>query len=415
MQSIIEVNNLSKRYQIGVSPPYLTLRDSLMELPRFLFGDRVGPKSDNGKNEFWALRDVSFSIKAGEVLGVIGRNGAGKSTLLKILSRITYPTSGEVRLRGRVASLLEVGTGFSPELTGRENIFLNGAILGMARREIVRKLDEIIAFAEIEKFLDTPVKRYSSGMYTRLAFSVAAHLEPDILLVDEVLAVGDFEFQQKCLGKMEQVKNQEGRTIIFVSHNMRMVEQLCDTCLLLDNGRIIKTGRSGEVINYYLRRQKRENPTTVIPVNRKKEAQITKLTIRNASGQPSASVPISEGFAIEVDYRVNHPVRNCVLALYLYSRGELLLLSTEGDKTGYSRHYSSGKYKARIQIPAFLFQFGDYSFDVALMKPGIETVDKVSGIGFEITNHNNPKNRIINGIAHDKLGVILDYELVPTT
>lgn len=208
-----------------------------------------GPRTE----EFWALRDVSFSVRKGEVLGIIGRNGAGKTTLLKILSRITEPTEGRIRIKGRVASLLEVGTGFHPELTGRENIFLNGAILGMTKAEIKKKFDEIVAFAETEKFLDTPVKRYSSGMYVRLAFAVAAHLEPEILVVDEVLAVGDTEFQKKCLGKMESVATREGRTVLFVSHNMEAVRALCSNAINLDCGRIRASGTVEDVIEDYLR------------------------------------------------------------------------------------------------------------------------------------------------------------------
>jgi lipopolysaccharide transport system ATP-binding protein len=261
---IVTVEKLSKKYLIthrsglqGASP-YLALRDiigrEMRNLARktidvargrqVLLGDVV--------EEFWALKDVSFEVKRGEALGIIGRNGAGKSTLLKILSRITEPTRGRVTLRGRVASLLEVGTGFHPELTGRQNIFLNGAILGMTRLEIKSKFDEIVAFAEVENFLDTPVKRFSSGMYVRLAFAVAAHLEPEILVVDEVLAVGDTEFQKKCLGKMDEVSQMEGRTILFVSHNMVAMDQLCQTCIWLDQGSVRRFGSTSEVIRAYL-------------------------------------------------------------------------------------------------------------------------------------------------------------------
>jgi lipopolysaccharide transport system ATP-binding protein len=208
--------------------------------------------TDNTMEEFWALKDVSFDVQPGEVVGIIGRNGAGKSTLLKILSRIVEPTEGEIRLRGRVASLLEVGTGFHPELTGRENIYLNGSILGMKRREIDSKFDEIVDFAEVEKFLDTPVKRYSSGMYVRLAFAVAAHLEPEILIVDEVLAVGDAEFQKKCLGKMKEVSTGTGRTVLFVSHNMLAVNSLCSSGLELAGGGIVACGTSTDVVNHYV-------------------------------------------------------------------------------------------------------------------------------------------------------------------
>lgn len=251
--TVISVEGLGKRYRIGANRErYVALRDVVANgtkaLGRRLLGrGEVRPSYE----EFWALKDVSFEVKRGECVGIIGRNGAGKSTLLKLLSRITEPTTGRFRLKGRVASLLEVGTGFHPELTGRENVFLNGAILGMKRAEIARKFDEIVAFAEVEKFLETPVKYYSSGMYMRLAFAVAAHLEPEILVVDEVLAVGDAEFQRKCLGKMDEVAR-GGRTVLFVSHNMTAVQQLCITAVLLRGGRLHAEGAVGRVINEYL-------------------------------------------------------------------------------------------------------------------------------------------------------------------
>lgn len=251
---VISVENLSKRYLIGRKLEKGDgLRHALERAIRAPFAMlRAESRAKRAKTEeFWAVRDLSLEIKQGEMLGVIGRNGAGKSTFLKLLSRITEPTAGKIRLRGRVASLLEVGTGFHPELTGRENIFLNGAILGMSRLEIKRKFDEIVAFAEIEKFLDTPVKRYSSGMYVRLAFAVAAHLEPEILIVDEVLAVGDAEFQKKCLGKMEDVSAKEGRTVILVSHQMTAIQNLCTRCILMDQGRLIREGQTAEVVRAY--------------------------------------------------------------------------------------------------------------------------------------------------------------------
>ena len=240
MASIIKVENLSKSYIISHEgrQQYSALRDVVAERAKkiFSFPSWMKPKIITSKEEFWALKDISFDIHAGDRVGIIGRNGAGKSTLLKILSRITEPTKGEIHIKGRVASLLEVGTGFHPELSGRENVFLNGAILGMSRVEIKKKFDEIIAFAEVEQFLDTPVKRYSSGMYVRLAFAVAAYLEPEILVVDEVLAVGDAQFQKKCLGKMEDVSTNEGRTVLFVSHNMGVIQQLCQKAILLKSG-----------------------------------------------------------------------------------------------------------------------------------------------------------------------------------
>jgi len=249
---IIEVKHLSKQYQIGTDRTYKTLSESLTTGLRHPLRSLQNIGAMGAKDSFWALKDVNFEVERGEVLGIIGRNGAGKSTLLKILSRITHPTEGEIVMRGRVGSLLEVGTGFHPELTGRENIYFNGAILGMKKREIGDKFDEIVKFSGVEKFLDMPVKRYSSGMNVRLAFSVAAHLEPEILLIDEVLAVGDAEFQKKCLGKMGEVAS-EGRTVLFVSHNMNAVEQLCRSCIQLDNGQIVNSSRNVQsVINDYL-------------------------------------------------------------------------------------------------------------------------------------------------------------------
>src|SRR5579863_359451 len=256
MQPIIRVANLGKRYRIGHRESYRTLRESLVAgvaAPFRRVASAVRGNRDaapNGDGQVWALRDLSFEVEPGEVLGIVGRNGAGKSTLLKVLSRITEPTTGRVELYGRVGSLLEVGTGFHPELTGRENIFLSGAILGMRRAEIVRKFDEMVAFAEVEKFIDTPVKHFSSGMYVRLAFAVAAHLEPEILLVDEVLAVGDAAFQKKCLGKMGDVAK-EGRTVLFVSHNVAAVTRLCNRCIVLSGGRAIFDGETRMAVSEY--------------------------------------------------------------------------------------------------------------------------------------------------------------------
>jgi lipopolysaccharide transport system ATP-binding protein len=258
----ITVESISKSYQLGLkAPKYLTFRDTFADAVRSPLRRlrHLSGKLQNGDDTFWALKDVSFEVKRGEVVGIIGRNGAGKSTLLKILSRITEPTRGRAVLRGRVASLLEVGTGFHPELTGRENTYLNGSILGMRKKEIDRKFDEIVAFAEIEKFLDTPVKHYSSGMYVRLAFSVAAHLEPEILVVDEVLAVGDAEFQKKCLGKMKEVATEDRRTVLFVSHNLAAIQQLCDRCICLDSGRIQCDDEPTEAVAAYLHSRRSEN------------------------------------------------------------------------------------------------------------------------------------------------------------
>jgi homopolymeric O-antigen transport system ATP-binding protein len=249
-RSIIKIEHLSKQYRLGAThAAHESLREGLAAALKTAFSRQNN--GVDGPNIIWALNDVSFEVSRGEVLGIIGRNGAGKSTLLKILSRITDPTSGRIELYGRVGSLLEVGTGFHPELTGRENIFLNGVIMGMKRRELARKFDEIVAFAEIDRFIDTPVKRYSSGMYVRLAFAVAAHLEPEILIVDEVLAVGDEIFQKKCLGKMAKIAD-EGRTVLFVSHNMPAIINLCPRVILIESGKVARDGRSSDVVSYYL-------------------------------------------------------------------------------------------------------------------------------------------------------------------
>ncbi|MGA2411238.1 MAG: ABC transporter ATP-binding protein, partial [Candidatus Binataceae bacterium] len=263
VKPIIKVDGLSKRYRVGQGKRYGSLRESVVTKLKAPFRSRTG---SGAESHFWALRDVEFEVQPGEILGLIGSNGAGKSTLLKILSRITRPTAGRVELRGRVGSLLEVGTGFHPELTGRDNIFLNGSILGMRRSEIVTKFDEIVDFAGVEKFIDTPVKRYSSGMYVRLAFAVAAHLQPEIMLIDEVLAVGDAEFQKKCLGKMGDVAR-AGRTIVFISHNMTAVEALCNNCALLRGGTIVAGGTPHEVIAGYMAAMTELQSGTVSLVN----------------------------------------------------------------------------------------------------------------------------------------------------
>jgi homopolymeric O-antigen transport system ATP-binding protein len=300
MRPIVHVENLSKQYQIGaLEAHYETLRESLMNTLR---GQRK-----RGPAEFiWALRDIGFDAAPGDVIGVIGRNGAGKSTLLKILSRITEPTTGRIDLYGRVGSLLEVGTGFHPELTGRENILLNGAILGMRRAEILRKFDEIVAFAEIERFIDTPVKRYSSGMYLRLAFAVAAFLESEILLVDEVLAVGDASFQKKCLGKMRDVSS-SGRTVFFVSHNMAAVEGLCNRCLFIKEGRLAADGSPHDLITRYLAAEAvPENAVRDLTDHPGRPAKMTRtmrsVTLRTRSGLPASAIRMGEGLSIELRF-----------------------------------------------------------------------------------------------------------------
>ncbi len=322
MEPIIEVNHLSKEYRLGGS---LRRNDSFREVllsklrhpMKFLKG--VSPRKSRDEH-FWSLRDVSFDVKEGEVIGIIGRNGAGKSTLLKILSRITDPTEGQVMLRGRLASLLEVGTGFHPELTGRENIFLNGAILGMRKTEIKARFDEIVAFSEIEKFLDTPVKHYSSGMYVRLAFAVAAHLNPEVLIVDEVLAVGDMAFQKKCLGKMSEV-SRGGRTVLFVSHNMAAVESLCQRGIVLEQGQLVFDGSSKEAVEFYLHLAQGESGgpqghvVDLSQVPRRSRLSsgclLSKLEFLTQGDQPlSAGLPLGDRLKIRVHFPLQNPTES---------------------------------------------------------------------------------------------------------
>jgi lipopolysaccharide transport system ATP-binding protein len=309
---IIRVENLGKKYTLHHQEQerYTALRDVLSNGARSLLKPFQNSKSkiqDSSLEEFWALKDVSFEINRGDRVGIIGRNGAGKSTLLKILSRITEPTTGRISINGRVASLLEVGTGFHPELTGRENIFLNGAILGMSKEEIKRKFDEIVAFAEVEKFLDTPVKRYSSGMYVRLAFAVAAHLEPEILIVDEVLAVGDAQFQKKCLGKMEAVAEQEGRTVLFVSHNMAAVDKLCNQGISLSRGRVKCIGTQTEAITHYLISLSEKNTSLRDRVDREGsgEIRVTGMEFRDLEGNIIDTATSGQDIAIHLHFEGN--------------------------------------------------------------------------------------------------------------
>lgn len=315
----VRVEGLSKQYTVGArSEEYGTLRDAISGLFRRPF--RTDP-AEREKRQFLALRDVSFDVPAGEILGIVGRNGAGKSTLLKVLSRITEPTKGRVRIRGRVSSLLEVGSGFHAELTGRENLYLNGSILGMSRREIESKFDEIVAFAEVEKFIDTPVKRYSSGMYLRLAFAVAAHLEPEILIVDEVLAVGDSSFQSKCIGKMGQVAN-SGRTVLFVSHNMPAVRALCNRCLWLKQGQLMLDDTPERVIHEHLQEDTTEGAAIDLRSHSGRARQsempmMQHLTILNSERMPTGTIVTGEALTFQVTLDLPRPLRHPRGAIWL--------------------------------------------------------------------------------------------------
>ena len=361
------------------------------------------------KEEFWALRDIDFNIEKGEVVGIIGPNGAGKSTLLKILTGITPPTEGEVKITGKVASLLEVGTGFHPELTGRENIFLNGAILGMTKREIAERFDKIVEFSGIGKFLDTPVKYYSSGMHVRLAFSVAAHMEPDILLVDEVLAVGDAEFQKKCLGKMEEVAKGAGRTILFVSHNMGAIQNLCTKTILIEKGKVTKIGETGEVIHQYLHKSDGSIASTDYTVDRLRDVQISRISIMGKK-EPQSRIPVSEGFLIKIEFEVLKPVKNTSVSVLFYSEGDRLMFSSDFDQTLKLKDYEPGKYISTLHVPPYLFNVGDYFFDVFIGEPSIVGYDTKRNIPFEIINTNNPRSPLLRGVSIGKIATILKFE-----
>lgn len=364
MKPIVRVDKLSKQYRIGSrEAAYGTLRDSIVEAVRA----PLRSLKQNGKRDsrtIWALKDISFEITPGEVVGIIGRNGAGKSTLLKILSRITEPTSGRVELYGRTASLLEVGTGFHAELTGRENVYLNGAILGMPKSEIKRKFDEIVAFAEIEKFIDTPVKFYSTGMYVRLAFAVAAHLEPEVLVLDEVLAVGDTAFQQKCLGKMREVSG-HGRTVLLVSHSMMAVSQLCKKVLWLDEGRLQQLGPSDSVIRCYLDAQKAATDAEYVrdqsELEQSRSVSILRARICNSENQIASVLDGRRPFSIELQYKVTCRTLAWIGFTISTRDGANVLAAADGDVDEYaSVPREPGIYTSVCYIPEGLFNARPY-------------------------------------------------------
>jgi len=364
---IISVDGVSKRYQIGHTRDGSDgLRHHLERAIRapFVWRKNVDRKESAGKRDFWALQDLNFEVMEGEVLGIIGRNGSGKSTLLKILSRITEPTTGRIKLRGRVASLLEVGTGFHPELSGRENIFLNGAILGMCRNEIRRKFDEIVEFSEIGDFVDTPVKRYSSGMYVRLAFSVAAHLEPDVLIIDEILAVGDAAFQKKCLGKMEEASTQGGRTIIVVSHQDGVISGLCNRCLLLDKGRLHFDGTTSDALDRYVANTRRLSSLSLADRTDRQGkglARVTSLQFTNSVGLGLVDVVSGSLIKIRVRYEVRPQIKlsNCRVSItFIKDLSPILVLST--DLVDRSNLELDGIGEIEFQVDKWPLSLGDY-------------------------------------------------------
>lgn len=369
--AIIKVEGLGKRYHLGIRR-HDTLRDRLAHAMRAPL-NRWRGLSDPDPSEFWALRDINFEVQPGEVLGIIGRNGAGKSTLLKVLSRITEPTTGRVSIRGRVASLLEVGTGFHPELTGRENIFLNGAILGMSRAEIRRKFDEIVAFAEVEKFIDTSVKHYSSGMYVRLAFAVAAHLEPEILVVDEVLAVGDIQFQQKCLGKMQSVAASDGRTVLFVSHNTAAVAQLCSRGLLLDRGSV----GCWSTVQECLTRYTTAGPAAEVTLVDAFEIMDPRVAVADATvnGKRTRNVNLTRGTPLLIDVwlSVSEPISVSIEARLLDQFGGCIAFFCPGhsDPVQNTLSLSVGRHRVVAQIDLPALHRGIYEVDLAIVRSGV--------------------------------------------
>ncbi len=372
----IRVEDLGKRYRIGTAPErYKTLRDSIIAgvnapIQRLRRGTSLTASSKE-TSTIWALRNISFEVHQGKVLGIVGRNGAGKSTLLKILSRVTEPTEGSAEIHGRVGSLLEVGTGFHPELTGRENIYLNGAILGMKRAEIDRKFDEIVSFSEVEQFIDTPVKRYSSGMYLRLAFAVAAHLEPEILVVDEVLAVGDAEFQRKCMGKMSDVAA-TGRTVLFVSHNMSAVLRLTEETMVLDKGQLVYRAPTPQAVDYYMAAGftgsgERQWTSAEIPADAAPFVPLA-IRLRDNHGRVADTLRSTEPFSVEVEYRLDRSITGLRVGIYLLTmRGEYVFTSFDLDNPQQFEQMgvrSEGRYISRCTIPANTLNEGRYILSV---------------------------------------------------
>lgn len=389
MTAVIHIRNLSKHYVLDRQhrEPYIALRDVIARKAKALFQPKQWGQSKFYTEDYWALRDVTFDIEAGDRIGIVGRNGAGKSTLLKIISRITHPTAGEVHLKGRVASLLEVGTGFHPELTGRENIFFNGAVLGMKRREIIRQFDSIVEFASIEQFLDTPVKKYSSGMAVRLAFSVAAHLLSDILIIDEVLAVGDSAFQKKCLSKMEDV-SQSGRTVIFVSHNIGAVQRLCNRVVVLNEGKLVCDDKTQPGIQYYLDKVVfHQTQHEIILKQLDRPIQITKIWLENAQGDKAAEIELGQPCTVKFELSVRATVPQALVQATITREGTPLIDSFDTDfseECFFDRQ--PGTYLGQINVPSQLLKEGQVELSLGIFTVGENLSDPTAQILFYIVN-----------------------------
>jgi lipopolysaccharide transport system ATP-binding protein len=404
MATVIKVENVSKQYRLG-NVGSGTLRDDITrwwyrmrgkEDPLMQLGSTNDRTQKADSDYVWALKDINFEVQQGDVLGIIGRNGAGKSTLLKILSKTTAPTTGSVKVKGRIASLLEVGTGFHPELTGRENIYLNGAILGMRKHEITRKLDEIVDFAGVERYIDTPVKRYSSGMYVRLAFGVAAHLESEILIIDEVLAVGDAEFQKKCLGKMSEVSKGEGRTVLFVSHNMAAVQKLCTSAILMRRGITQSIGAIKEVIDHYTSEEFTNSLAVTINPAEFTELQTTngyieKVSFEDLDGNKLDFLPFAKKWQIRVRFSIVKPKDHFIVSMGIVTSSDIPVYTTWSEPSS----MQPGQYEAVFVNDAFLFSAGNYRLTVGLSNheisfhsiEGITTFTVADVKDYHITNN----------------------------
>ncbi len=401
----IEAVGLSKKYRINaLSPGYKTWREGVNDLamaPLRAIGSMVGHRSSAGAVEpsttVWAIRDVSFEVQFGRALGIVGHNGAGKSTLVKVLSRITEPTAGRAVIAGRVGSLLEVSAGFHPELTGRENIFLNGAVLGMTRSDIRNRFDEIVDFSGVERYLDTPVKYYSSGMSMRLAFSVAAHLEPEVLVVDEVLAVGDSGFHKRCLDKMQQAVD-DGRCVLFISHNLAAVTHLCRQGLLLEAGRVIGCGTATEVVAQYLSAGRVAEGRRSIPRDQTSRGlRFVTVTVSPTGKEPSGQIDRDEGLEVMIEYEVNKPISGCQINLELWNfAGVCVLSSGTRDKDPLARNVEQpGLHTVSCQIPPEYLRAGLYSISLEALVPGVEVLDEAShALSFEVVDLGPPEAKL---------------------